>query len=160
MIDVIRLMPHFIDRPVVHGRVIYSVPNETTQGENFAERWNSEPQRAKAFFDWHARALRDLELLASLEGQDVISKSLSSSLGDGLVRKVMNARTDTISSARAGETIRRADGWPVAVQQRRRRGSAAQYSFRRSAAMKGTALTPAQHTCSCATTRFVSAMAR
>lgn len=48
-IDVIRLMPHFIERPVVHGRVTYSVPNETTQGENFAERWNSEPQRAKSF---------------------------------------------------------------------------------------------------------------
>ncbi len=105
VIDVIRLMPHFIDRPVVHGRVIYSVPNETTQGENFAERWNSEPQRAKAFFDWHARALRDFELLASLEGQDVISKSLSSSLGDGVVRKVMDARTDTISSARAATRL-------------------------------------------------------
>ena len=105
VIDVIRLMPHFIERPVAHGRVIYSVPNETTQGENFAERWNSEPQRAKAFFEWHSRALRDFEHLASLEGQDVISKSLSSSLGDGVVRKVMDARTDTISSARAAARL-------------------------------------------------------
>lgn len=101
VIDVIRLMPHFIERPVVHSRMIYSVPNETTQGENFAERWNSEPQRAKAFFDWNARALRDFELLASLEGQDVISKSLSSTLGDGVVRKVMESHTDAINSARA-----------------------------------------------------------
>jgi hypothetical protein len=105
VIDVIRLMPHFIERPVVHGGVIYSVPNETTQGENFAERWNSEPQRAKAFFDWHARALRDFEHLASLEGQDVISKSLSSSLGDGVVRKVMDSRTESINSARAAARL-------------------------------------------------------
>ena len=105
VIGVIRLMPHFIERPVVHGRMIYSVLNETTQGENFAERWNSEPQRAKAFFDWHARALRDFELLASLEGQDVISKSLSSILGGDVVRKVMDARTDSISSARAAARL-------------------------------------------------------
>lgn len=90
---------------MVHGRAVYSVPNETTQGENFAERWNSEPQRAKAFFDWHARALRDFELLASLEGLDVISKSLSSILGDSVMRKVMDARTDTISSARVASRL-------------------------------------------------------
>jgi hypothetical protein len=86
-------------------RIIYSVPNETTQGENFAERWNSEPQRAKAFFDWHARTLRDFEHLASLEGQDVITKSLSSILGDSVIRKVMDARTDSISSARAASRL-------------------------------------------------------
>lgn len=105
LIDVIRLMPHFIERPVVHGRTIYSVPNETTQGENFAERWNSEPQRAKAFFDWHARALRDFEYLATLEGVDVITKSLSSTLGDGAIRKVMDSRTESISSARAASRL-------------------------------------------------------
>lgn len=98
-------MPHFIERPVVHGRVIYSVSNETTQGENFAERWNSEPQRAKAFFDWHARALRDFEYLATLEGVDVITKSLSSTLGDGAIRKVMDSRTESISSARAASRL-------------------------------------------------------
>lgn len=105
VIEVIRLMPHFIERPVVDGRIIYSVPNETTQGENFAERWNSEPQRARAFSEWHARALRDFELIASLEGQDLISKSLSSSLGDGVVRKVMDARTNSINSARAAARL-------------------------------------------------------
>ncbi|MCK1309869.1 MULTISPECIES: nucleotidyltransferase [unclassified Bradyrhizobium] len=105
LIDVIRLMPHFIERPVVHGRTIYSVPNETTQGENFAERWNSEPQRAKAFFDWHARALRDFEYLATLEGVDVITKSLSSTLGDGAIRKVMDSHTESISLARAATRL-------------------------------------------------------
>ena len=105
VVDVIRLMPHFIERPVVDSRVIYSVPNETTEGENFAERWNSEPQRAKAFFEWHARALRDFESLASLEGQDVITKSLSGTLGKGVVRKVMDARTEAISAARAATKL-------------------------------------------------------
>jgi hypothetical protein len=98
-------MPHFIERPVVQGRVIYMVPNETTEGENFAERWNSEPQRAKGFFQWQARALQDFENLASLDGQDVVTKSLSSSLGDGVVRKVIDARTSAVSDARAATKL-------------------------------------------------------
>jgi hypothetical protein len=105
VISVIRLMPHFIERPLVQGKIIYSVPNETTQGENFAERWNSEPQRAKSFYQWQARALQDFEHIAALVGQDVISKSLSSTFGNGVVRKVMDAHTDSISSARAAARL-------------------------------------------------------
>lgn len=51
------------------------------------------------------RALLDFEHLASLEGQDVITKSLSSSLGDGVVRKIMDARTSAISDARAATKL-------------------------------------------------------
>jgi hypothetical protein len=43
LLATIRKMPDFIERPVLEGRVVYWVPNETTQGENFADRWNTEP---------------------------------------------------------------------------------------------------------------------
>ena len=33
--------------------------NETTHGENFAEKWNRRPERAEAFFAWHARFYSD-----------------------------------------------------------------------------------------------------
>ncbi|MGY4414924.1 hypothetical protein ACVWW4_006660 [Bradyrhizobium sp. LB7.1] len=69
-------MPHFIDKPVVNGRRIYVVANETTVGENFAERWNTEPARVAAFYEWHAKALADFEALPNLQGIDVIGKSL------------------------------------------------------------------------------------
>ncbi|WP_258119996.1 hypothetical protein [Mesorhizobium onobrychidis] len=49
VIATIRMMPHFIDRPFVNGQRMYVVANETTIGENFAERWNKEPARATAF---------------------------------------------------------------------------------------------------------------
>ena len=105
LIATIRLMPHFIDKPVVNGRRIYVVANETTVGENFAERWNTEPARAAAFYEWHAKALADFEALPDLQGIDVIGKSLEGSLGSSVVRKVIDARTDSISQARTAKKL-------------------------------------------------------
>lgn len=105
LIATIRLMPHFIDKPVVNGRRIYVVANKTTVGENFAERWNTEPARAAAFYEWHAKALADFEALPDLQGIDVIGKSLEGSLGSSVVRKVIDARTDSISQARTAKKL-------------------------------------------------------
>jgi hypothetical protein len=101
----IRMMPHFIERRVTDGRAHYWVPNETTEGENFADRWNTEPARVKAFFAWHAKALSDFERVASLEGLDRITTNLEGSLGDSVVRRVMDKRTEAISSARSASKL-------------------------------------------------------
>lgn len=103
--ETIRMMPHFIEHPVVNGRRIFSVPNETTEGENFAERWNSEPERARAFNRWHAQALTGFESIASLEGIDTLTHSLEKALGHRDVRKVMDARTNAISAARSDRKL-------------------------------------------------------
>lgn len=105
LIATVRLMPHFIDKPVVNGRRVYVVTNETTVGENFAERWNTEPARVAAFYAWHTKALADLEALPDLQGIDVIGRSLESSLGSSVVRKVINARTESISQARTAKKL-------------------------------------------------------
>jgi hypothetical protein len=105
LVDTIRLMPHFIERPVVEGRQIYVVPNESTQGENFADRWNAEPKRAKAFYDWHRNAFADFEGLVTFEGLDRITISLEKSFGSRVVHRVMDARTDWISKARAAKKL-------------------------------------------------------
>ncbi|WP_316188382.1 MULTISPECIES: nucleotidyltransferase [unclassified Bradyrhizobium] len=105
LIATIRLMPHFIDKPVANGRRIYVVANETTVGENFAERWNTEPARAAAFYEWHAKALEDFEALQDLQGIDVIGKSLEATLGSSVVRKIIDSRTDSISKARTAKKL-------------------------------------------------------
>ncbi len=105
LIATIRLMPHFIDKPVVNGRRIHVVANETTVGENFAERWNIEPARVAAFYEWHTKALADFEALPTLQGIDVITKSLEESLGSSAVRKVIDARTENISQARTAKKL-------------------------------------------------------
>jgi len=105
LIDTIRLMPAFIEKPVVNGRQIYAVWNETTQGENFAERWNDNPARVKAFYEWHAKALADFESLRDLVGLDVIIGSMKDSLGDKVVTRVMNRRMDAVSEGRKAGSL-------------------------------------------------------
>lgn len=98
-------MPHFIDQPVENGRRMYVVANETTIGENFAERWNTEPACAAAFYSWHAKALADFEALPDLEGINVIARSLGRSLGSAIVGKVVDARTGAVSRARVDKKL-------------------------------------------------------
>lgn len=105
VVATIRMMPHMIERPYIEGRQIYVVRNESTEGENFAERWNTEPARVPAFYSWHAKALADFESIASLEGLDLLTASLSKSLGEGVVRKVMDERTLALSEARTARKL-------------------------------------------------------
>jgi hypothetical protein len=109
LLATIRMMPHFIEKRMVEGRVVYWVPNETTQGENFADRWNSEPARVTAFYQWHAQALADFEELVTLQGLDRITVNLQKSLG-GAARRVMDKRTDAIGAARAASKLYIAPG--------------------------------------------------
>ena len=97
---VIRDMPRFIEARIIEGRRRWFIWNETTTGENFAEKWNSDELRARSFFDWHARALADIERLASVEGLDTLTKSLSESFGSGPANRALEGLTKDISSAR------------------------------------------------------------
>jgi len=98
--DVVRLMPMFIEERQVQGQKQWFIWNETTAGENFAEKWNSDPNRAEAFFDWHAQAEADLDRLAVAEGLDRLTKNLRESFGEAPVSKVMHEVTQRVSSAR------------------------------------------------------------
>lgn len=104
--DVIRYMPDFIDCRMIEGRRQWFIWNETTSGENFAERWNRDPSLAEAFFAWHGRALDDLEKLADLQGLDLLGKSLRESFGPAPVNKALDALTESVSGARrAGRLV-------------------------------------------------------
>ena len=99
LIATVRAMPQFIERPLIDGRPAYAVWNETTQGENFADRWNREPERAEAFFGWHAKALEDLEVLRDTSGLDRVRNRMEAGFGQAGVR-VMNRHEDRLSEAR------------------------------------------------------------
>jgi hypothetical protein len=105
LVDTIRLMPLFIERPLENGRQVYAVWNETTQGENFAERWNDEPARVNAFYEWHAKALADFEALRDLVGLDTIIGTMKDSLGDKLVARTMNRRMETLGDSRKSGSL-------------------------------------------------------
>ena len=108
--EVIRHMPDFVQRETVSGRLEWAVWNETTQGENFAERWNADPPKAQAFFDWHAAAMADLARLTAAEGLDHLSKILSDSFGSTPSGEVMQEMFDDVAAARRSRTLAFAPG--------------------------------------------------
>jgi hypothetical protein len=100
--DIIRHMPDTIETRVIEGRRHWFVWNESTSGENFAEKWNCDPRRAEAFFAWQRQALHDLEQLIATHGLDQVTKRLRSSFGPAPVAKAMDSLISTVSGARAG----------------------------------------------------------
>lgn len=98
---VIRYMPRFIEIHEVEGRQQWFIWNETTTGENFAEKWNGDARRARSFFTWHGRALAEIEHLAAIDGLDRLTKSLSESFGSGPANSALARFTKDISAARA-----------------------------------------------------------
>lgn len=100
LVDVIRRMPDFIETRIVNGRTHWFVWNETTEGENFAEKWNGDPKRAEVFYTWHARVLDDIGRLRDAEGLDGLKQRLSDSFGPAPAKAVMDSITDEISLSR------------------------------------------------------------
>lgn len=78
---VIREMPSFIRTEVRSGQQHYIIENETTAGENFAEKWSSDPSRAAAFYEWHRDVQTSVESLLQVEGADKFSECLFNKFG-------------------------------------------------------------------------------
>lgn len=100
VIDVIRHMANFITIRRAPNEPMWAVWNETTQGENFTERWNTEPGRAAAFYGWHERFLADILGLREGQGLDQQLKASSASFGESVTQRAVDAWTDSLSVAR------------------------------------------------------------
>jgi len=101
---VIKEMPTFIGIEMRSGKLFYMVENETTAGENFADKWNHDPRRADAFYEWHADALASVESLLQIEGVDQFAERLSQKFGGkkDAVRDTLSKFIAPIGQARSG----------------------------------------------------------
>jgi hypothetical protein len=97
LVAVLRSMPNFIN---FDGQA-WSIPNESTKGENFAEKWNAKPELAGAFYAWHRDCVRDLEQLLETVGRDRLQKSLAEAFGPSAASRAMQPLTERIASDRA-----------------------------------------------------------
>lgn len=100
LFDVIRHMPDTIDVRHVEGRVQWFIWNETTTGENFAEKWNRRPARAEAFYAWHERLCSDLVQLEAIRGMDRLGEVLKGLFGQRPASAAMDSLTERVSTAR------------------------------------------------------------
>jgi Second Messenger Oligonucleotide or Dinucleotide Synthetase domain len=104
--DVLRRMPLFIEQRTDSSRTTWFVWNETTRGENFAEKWNADSRLPQAFYAWHAQAMTDIERLAELDGFDTVTKHLGGVFGSSIATKVMNGMTASITASRTAGRLR------------------------------------------------------
>ena len=105
LMEAVRGMPNFIQVMDVAGQTIYVIPNETTAGENFAEKWNEDPRRADAFYDWHENLVETLEDFVRAEGEDAVSVCLSEAFGSSVVAPVFAEVNRAVNAARAARTL-------------------------------------------------------
>ena len=115
LFEVVRNMPRFIDVLSMGGKKIYIVRNETTREENFADKWNSDPRLAHAFFAWQKQAVADLERLATLSGLDQMGKQLSISFGESESKRALGGLVAVISEARTQGRLSVSPGLGLAI---------------------------------------------
>ncbi len=119
--DVISQMPDFIEQRRNNARLEFWIPNETTEGENFAEKWNKDPELPKAFFEWHPIAVQHFTTLAEAvdaEGTFSIFESISGKKTSAAVRAratnaVNHARVQGLLRASPSGALSLSTGVPV-----------------------------------------------
>lgn len=112
--QVVARMPDFIDSRPGRNATAWAIWNETTHGENFAEKWNVEHDRAEAFFAWHGRFASDLSELKSATGLDIVQKNLGHSFGLEPVREVFDGIATSTNLARRTGALALAPGLGLA----------------------------------------------
>lgn len=110
LFDVVQHMPDTIEMRRVDGIDQWFIWNETTEGENFAEKWNHRPERAEAFFTWHRRLCADLVELEAVKGLDRLGETLKSLFGSRPATAAIDTLTERVSSARRSGSLRVAPG--------------------------------------------------
>lgn len=106
--DVIRCMPEFIRVDERNGKPFYLIENESTVGENFAEKWNQDARLSAAFYAWHKGVLASIGSLLQIEGSDQIGKHLSESFGvsRAQVQRIFGTHLTAVGAARTAGTLR------------------------------------------------------
>ncbi len=100
---VIREMSSFIRTEIRAGKHHFIIENETTAGENFADKWNSDQRLAVAFYEWHKDVQTSVESLLQVEGMDQFAEHLSSKFGAKKenVRETLTKIINPIGQARS-----------------------------------------------------------
>ena len=111
VLAVVKLIPSYITiKDLGRGRYEFELPNPTTEGENFAERWNEDPRRARDFWRWHQQLTADLVTLATLDGEDRVRDHLTKRITGPETAKAFNRRRDLVNETRNRGRLTRLGG--------------------------------------------------
>jgi hypothetical protein len=106
LLSVIEQMPSFIERRWNGVEQEWWIPNETTLGENFAEKWNRDAELTDAFGRWHQTALSDFKGLAATLDQTNTYNVLEKFAGSRATTAVRNRVTSNVDQMRVNDLLR------------------------------------------------------
>jgi hypothetical protein len=82
---------------------ILVVANPVQPKENFADRWQRHPDRARRFFDWAEQAHADFADLGSERGTDTVLEKLAKAFGERAAERAEQAAgTGLLEARRSG----------------------------------------------------------
>jgi hypothetical protein len=87
---------------------VYWVENPVNPEENFADRWETHPQRATRFFDWLKDVEDALQVAANQEGLQKVASSLSESFGEGAVGRAVSSYGESMRRQRENGKLKMA----------------------------------------------------
>jgi hypothetical protein len=88
----------------------FEVPNPSTEGENFAEKWNEKPQRAVDFKNWHQKFVTDIGDLMAAQGFDQTTRILIDRLIGPESAFWQKRMIKSVNTARASNNLYRTPG--------------------------------------------------
>ena len=104
--DVTAALPRFAEEK--DG--IYVVANPVQPEENFADRWQSHPERATQFFQWAEQAAADFAGLGSTRGIDAVLERVAKAFGERPAKHAERAAGSGLFESRRGERLAMSTG--------------------------------------------------
>ena len=100
--NIIKKMPDYIQ--VKDDK--YYIPNPVMKEENFADKWNEVPAKAREFYKWLSRVQKDLfEGITEIRGIHVLSERLQICFGNSIVTRVFSDEGEEIRLARESKSL-------------------------------------------------------
>ncbi|WP_367872960.1 nucleotidyltransferase [Luteolibacter sp. Populi] len=98
-------LPDRMELYIDGGPGSWSIPNPTNYKENFADRWNTHPERATAFEHWRRQLKADVDALLNARGMVAVEKAFAKFVGDKRAGLVIRRSSDSIGGARQSNIL-------------------------------------------------------
>lgn len=89
--DAVKAIVETMDTYIKHDGEKYYIPNPINPQENFADKWNSEPTKARAFYNWLNKARRDIVTITPTIIDDYTA--LEESFGETVIGRAVSDTT-------------------------------------------------------------------
>jgi hypothetical protein len=106
LLNVAFSMENFIED--VDGKKFVRNPVDST--ENFADKWQTNPQRQENFYRWLAKLKADLERAETITGVQNVGELFGESLGTRVVQKAINEHMDALYKQRESGQLKMSKG--------------------------------------------------